>query len=189
MGIASEAVTDKLYMPINKVCVAVRRGATQIQRGVRLGCIALLSLSVNLHAAPGIDALPSGGNISAGNGTISSQGNQMLIHQVSDKLAINWSSYNIGANASVTYQQPNSQAIALNRILSADPSQIYGRLNANGQVIFVNPNGVVFGPGARVDVGAMIVSTLDLSDSDFMSSNYRFTTPSTDGLANIAWVL
>ena len=138
--------------------------------------------SLPSYAVPANNALPSGGNISAGSGTINSQGNNMTINQTSDKLAINWSSYNIGANASVTYVQPNAQAVALNRIFSADPSQIFGRLNANGQVILINPNGVVVGPGAKINVGAMIVSTMNLSDSDFLSNNYRFTTPSVDKL-------
>jgi fibronectin-binding autotransporter adhesin len=138
--------------------------------------------SLPSYAVPANNALPSGGNISSGSGTINSQGNNMTINQTSDKLAINWSSYNIGANASVTYVQPNAQAVALNRILSADPSQIFGRLQANGQVILINPNGVVVGPGAKINVGAMIVSTMNLSDSDFLSNNYRFTTPSVDML-------
>ena len=164
----------------------VRRSAGQsvvrIHDWARFGGVALLCMSVNVYAVPAVDALPGGGNISAGNGTISSQGNQMLINQASDKLAINWSSYNIGANASVTYQQPSRQSVALNRVFSADPSQLYGRLNANGSVILINPNGIVVGPGANINVGAMILSTLNLSDSDFLSNNYHFSTPSADSL-------
>ena len=161
------------------------QSVTQLHDWGAFGGITLLCISVNVHAVPAVDALPGGGNISAGNGTISSQGNQMLINQVGDKLAINWSSYNIGANASVTYQQPSRQSVALNRVFSADPSQLYGRLNANGSVILINPNGIVVGPGANINVGAMILSTLNLSDSDFLSNNYHFTTPSADSLSTL----
>lgn len=145
--------------------------------------LALTTPGLPSYAVLANNALPSGGNISAGSGTINSQGNNMTINQGSDKLVINWSGYNIGRDASVTYVQPNARAVALNRVLSADPSQIYGRLSANGQVILINPNGVVIGPGAKIDVGAMIISTMNLSDSDFLSNNYHFTTPSVDTLS------
>ena len=170
---------------MDKVHRSASQSVAQLHTWARLSGITLLCISVNVHAVPAVDALPSGGNISAGSGSISSQGNQMLINQASDKLAINWSSYNIGANASVTYQQPSRQSVALNRVFSADPSQLYGRLNANGSVILINPNGIVVGPGANINVGAMILSTLNLSDSDFLSNNYHFTTPSADSLSTL----
>ena len=65
--------------------------------------------------------------------------------------------------------------MALNRILGTDPSAIYGRLSANGQVFLLNPNGILFAPGAQVNVGGLVASTLNLSDADFMAGRYTFT--------------
>ena len=39
------------------------------------------------------------------------------------------------------------------RVFANDPSYIYGSLKANGQLIFINPSGVIFQGGSKVDVG------------------------------------
>ena len=51
---------------------------------------------------------------------------------------------------------------------------ILGNLNANGQVFLINPNGMVFGQNAQVRTGAFVGSTLDITNDDFLSGNYRF---------------
>jgi large exoprotein involved in heme utilization and adhesion len=64
--------------------------------------------------------------------------------------------------------------MALNRVMSSDPSRIYGQLNANGQVFLVNAAGVLFAPGSSVNVGGLVASTLDISNADFAAGNMRF---------------
>lgn len=123
---------------------------------------------------PSVNALPTGGAVSAGQATISQAGNQMQILQNSDKAALNWQSFNIGSSAGVTFQQPSSQSVALNRVAGNDPSQIFGTLSANGRLILINPNGVVFGAGSRVDAAGLIATTKALSDADFMNNQYHF---------------
>ncbi|MET0616591.1 MAG: YDG domain-containing protein, partial [Luteibacter sp.] len=76
------------------------------------------------------------------------------------------------ANETVNFVQPGRDAIAVNRILGNKASDIYGHLNANGQVWLINPNGVLFGEGAQVNVGGLVASTLDTSD-DSLASNTR----------------
>lgn len=122
--------------------------------------------------APG--TLPTGGQVVAGQAAISQSGSAMTIQQDSAQAILNWNSFSIGSQASVTFQQPSSSAVALNRVVGSDPSAIYGSLSANGQVFLVNPSGVVFGPSARVDVGGLVASTLDMRDDDFLSGDYRF---------------
>ncbi|WP_319238425.1 YDG domain-containing protein [uncultured Propionivibrio sp.] len=119
-------------------------------------------------------ALPTGGSVTTGAASIVSSGNVMNVNQSSQKLAIDWSRFDIGANATVNFIQPSGSAIALNRVLGSDSSQIFGHLVANGQVFLINPNGVLFGKSAEVNVGGLVVATQNLSNADFMNGNYRF---------------
>lgn len=119
--------------------------------------------------------LPSGGTVSAGSGSITQGSAAMTITQQSQNLAINWQSFDIGRDASVTFLQPNGSAIALNRVLGTEGSQILGQLKGNGQVWVINPNGVLFGSSAQVSVGGLVASTLGLSDADFMDGKRTFT--------------
>lgn len=123
--------------------------------------------------APG--ALPTGGNVVAGQAAIAQNGANMTITQGSQQAILNWNSFNIGAQAHVNFVQPNASAVALNRVLSSDPSAIYGKLSANGQVFLVNPNGVIFGAGSRVDVGGLVASTMDIRNEDFLAGRMLFS--------------
>ena len=139
--------------------------------GRAAGQPALLAL---LLVAAGAGAAPVGGVISAGSGNIASNGAVTTITQGSDKLAINWNGFNIGTGETVNFNQPSRDAIALNRVLGTGASEILGKLNANGRVFLINPNGILFGAGASVNVGGLVASTLDLSDQDFMNGRLRF---------------
>src|SRR5690349_8407697 len=126
-----------------------------------------LALATGLAAAQAL-AAPTGGQVSAGQGGITQSGTTTTITQTTPKLAINWQSFGIAGNETVNFVQPGSNAVALNRVLGTEASQIMGRLNANGQVFLLNPNGVLFGKTAQVSVGGLVASTLGLSDADFM---------------------
>ena len=120
-------------------------------------------------------ALPTGAKVTAGSASVSSSGNTLQVLQNSQRAALDWQSFQIGAGATVNFVQPNSSAVALNRILGSDASQIYGHLNANGQVFFSNPNGMLFAPGSQVNVGGMLATTLGIGNDDFMAGNYLFS--------------
>ncbi|MCX4160047.1 MULTISPECIES: MBG domain-containing protein [Paraburkholderia] len=134
-----------------------------------------------LSGTAAAQSLPTGGSISVGNGRISQSGQTLTVDQGSPKLSINWNSFNIGAGQTVNFNQPGTSAIALNRVLGTDGSKIFGQLNANGQVFLINPNGVLFGRGAQVNVGGLVASTLGLSDQDFLAGRYRFSGSGTPG--------
>lgn len=124
--------------------------------------------------ALGNDVLPSNGQISAGSGSINQSGNVLDVTQNSQKLIATWDTFNIGRDAKVNFHQPGTSAVALNRVMSSDASQILGQLNANGQVYLINPAGVLFGSSAAVNVGGLVASTLEIADNDFMSGRMRF---------------
>src|SRR5437764_10630028 len=129
------------------------------------------ALEPRAQSIPGT-ALPTDGRVVGGQATISQSGSAMSIQQSSTRAALDWQSFNIGSQASVTFNQPSASAIALNRVLGANGSEIYGRLSANGQVFLINPNGVLFARGSQVDVGGIVASTLSMSADDFMSGRY-----------------
>ncbi|MFM2067638.1 MAG: hypothetical protein RLZZ584_2547, partial [Pseudomonadota bacterium] len=144
---------------------------------LRLGALGVYAAGLTLSGQawaldPG--ALPTGGKVVSGNTALNQAGNQLTVNQASNRTTINWSTYNIGSQASVVYVQPGADAVALNRIVGNDPSQIYGKLQANGQVFLVNPNGVLFGKGAEVNVHGLLASTLDISDADFAAGRLKF---------------
>lgn len=119
-------------------------------------------------------ALPLGGNVTAGAANISNGTASTTVTQSSQNAVINWQSFNIGQTETVQFLQPNSSSVTLNRVIGYDPSSILGSLNANGKVFLVNPNGILFGKSAQVNVGGLVASTLNISDSDFIAGNYNF---------------
>jgi filamentous hemagglutinin family protein len=119
-------------------------------------------------------ALPSGASVAAGQATIVTQGNRMTVTN-SAGAVLNWQSFSIGAGQSVYFQQPGADSRVLNRVLGRDPSQIMGSLGSNGAVWLINPYGVMFGSGARVDVASLVASTLAISDADWQSRRYSLT--------------
>ncbi|KAF1720057.1 GLUG motif-containing protein [Pseudoxanthomonas wuyuanensis] len=158
-----------------------KRSARRSQRSaVAVRPVAALPLTVwlalaTLHPLAAAADLPTGGTVVLGNGSIGMpSGNRLVIDQHSDKLAIDWLSFDIGTGHTVSFRQPGSDAIALNRVLGNDGSKIMGQLDANGRVFLINPNGVLFGRGAQVDVGGLVASTLDISNADFANGHYRF---------------
>lgn len=127
-----------------------------------------------LGGLPLANANPTGGQVVGGSGTISQSGTNTTINQATQNLAINWQTFNVQSNERVQFIQPNASAIALNRILSNNGSTIAGRIDANGKVILVNPNGIFFTSTASLNVGSLIASGLDINPGDFMNGKYVF---------------
>ncbi len=129
-----------------------------------------LALSLAL-AYPAAQALPQGAQVVQGQVAVKPG----LIQQGSDKAIVNWQSFSIAAGETLRVQQPGVNSVLLNRVIGGDPSLILGQLQANGRVFLVNPRGIVFGRGSQVDVGGLVASTLNLSDTDFLAGSYRFS--------------
>jgi filamentous hemagglutinin family protein len=134
----------------------------------------LLVLSCPAWAQPLPNAMPTGGAVVAGRASIAQTANATTINQSSQRAAINWQSFSIGSQGQVTFAQPAASAVALNRVVGPDPSQIAGKINANGQVVLVNQAGVTFYKGAQVNAQSLIVSSADISNANFMAGKLVF---------------
>jgi filamentous hemagglutinin family protein len=129
-------------------------------------------------------AAPVGGQVVSGAGSMSQSGSTTTITQSSQNLSLNWKSFNVAPKETVNFVQPSASAIAVNRIFDTNGTQILGHLNANGQVYLVNPNGILFGTGAQVNVGGLIASTLDLNDASLNSNVRSFSGNGTGSVIN-----
>ncbi|MHB8120798.1 MAG: beta strand repeat-containing protein [Desulfuromonadaceae bacterium] len=88
---------------------------------------------------------------------------------------INWQGFSIGADETTRFIQQSAASSVLNRVIGSDPSLILGTLVSNGRVFLINPNGILFGHGSRIDVAGLAASTLNLSNQDFLAGQLNFT--------------
>ncbi|NNG22376.1 two-partner secretion domain-containing protein [Telluria aromaticivorans] len=145
----------------------MRHGLIRLSRAAL--CVA--SCFAATQAAQAAPALPQ---VVAGQASFSQQGKVYSITNTPGTI-INWQSFSVNAGEVTRFIQQSGDSAVLNRILGQDPSRILGALQSNGKVFLINPNGVVFAQGARVDVGGLVASTLNLSDADFLAGKMNFT--------------
>ena len=130
-------------------------------------------------------ALPTDGRVAGGGATLQSTSKSITIQQTTDKAILNWKSFSIAADEAVHFRQPSADSIALNRVIGGDPSVIFGRLQANGRIFLLNPNGILFGAGAQLNVGGLLASTLHTRDEEFMAGRYLFAQDPLKGLKTV----
>ncbi len=144
----------------------------------------VLPVLITACFAPGAPlANPSGHQVVNGLATFDRQGNVLTVTN-SPGAIINWQSFSIGAGEVTRFIQQSADSCVLNRVVGQDPSQILGSLQSNGRVFLVNPNGILFGAGARVDVNGLIASTLDISNEDFLAGRMKFAGTGAGDLKN-----
>ena len=196
----------KALIGIGKIAMRPRKGTQggserTAGRRLRGGAVApmasanpMLRLSRNLVVAGLVgsltlaQALPQNGQVSSGTATVVQGSGLTTITQTSQNASLNWSSFNVAQGERVVFAQPNANAIALNRIADTRASQILGSLRANGQVFLVNPNGIVFGAGAQVNVGALVASTLAVGDSALALASKSFSGAATGRITNLGTI-
>lgn len=144
----------------------------------------LIAAALLLNAAFA-QAAPESGQVVSGAGSVARSGATTTINQASQNLSLKWKSFNIAPTETVNFVQPSASAIAVNRITDTNGTQILGRVNANGQVYLINPNGVLFGAGAQINVGALVASTLDLNDASLGSNSRSFSGYGTGSVVNL----
>lgn len=153
----SPAVSDQPRQPVQRRIPLWKLSSGGLAM-LLAGCLSLVAAPVFAQDA---GTLPTNGNIVAGAGTINVNGNTMDVNTSTNQAIIHWDSFNIGANAGVNFNMPNTAASVLNRVMGDSASLIQGMLNANGHVYIVNQNGIYFGAGSQVNVGSLTATTLD----------------------------
>ena len=148
----------------------------------------ILSLSLVAMAAAQALAEPTGGQVVKGQAQINQTGasgaTTTTIKQSTPQVSINWQSFNVGDKERVNFVQPDASSLAINRILGSQGSSIQGNINANGQVWLINPNGIIFGKNAQVNVGGLVATTLDTANPGSLTGTQRFSGNSTAAVTN-----
>ena len=132
--------------------------------------------------------LPSGWNVVKGQVTVTVNGKTMTVDQATAKAIVNWDSFDVGKGYTVDINQISTKAAMLARVVGANASEILGSLKATGGLYLVNPNGILFGSGAVIDVNRLIASTYDISNDDFWSGNLKFQGDSGASVVNRATI-
>lgn len=98
---------------------------------------------------------------------------RVIVKQTQAKAILNWDTFNVGRNTSLEFQQSATDAV-LNRVVgaAARPSQIQGAIKADGTVMVVNQNGVVFSGSSRVNTRNLVVAAARISDEQFQAGLY-----------------
>ena len=157
-----------------RACQQKKSGNWDDQKCIQVLKILAILISLLAIGIATVAANPQDGVVTSGEGSIAANGNTLTIQQSSDKMSIDWQSFSVGSGETVRFVQPGADAVVLNRVMGGEPSGIYGSISANGRVFLVNPNGILFAPGAKVDVGALVASSLDIAVEDFTAGRYVF---------------
>ena len=134
---------------------------------------AVLMLGVALDAT----ANPTGMTVHGGSATAASSGSQLTVTTTSQSAFLNWQSFNIAAGETTIFQEPSTTSIVWNQINNANPSQIYGNLQANGIVVLLNSSGFYFGPNSFVSAAGLVVSTANCVPPQNSSGSWEFNGP------------
>jgi len=160
-GVALAMLANQLFLPM------VAQAGPPVIPGF-YGKVTLPTVMANQ-----LPQLKSGGLQS--NASVSSSGSAMTITQTAARAIIDWDKFDIGVSASVYFSQklkdvPQTSWAALNRIYDANPSQILGSLKADGRIYLLNQNGILFGPGSKVDVHTLVASSLKMDLQKLIST-------------------
>jgi filamentous hemagglutinin len=153
---------------------AARRSARRLASVAWVGAVMAISAGAADIAST---ALPTGATVRFGTIGIAQSGNTLNINQASQNGIIHWNSFNIGAGATVNFNQPNVTSATLNRVTGNEASVIQGALNATGAVYVINRNGILFDKGSQVNLHTLVASTLDIKNDELFKNGFLTANP------------
>lgn len=152
--------------------IIAKQTAFKLKPSAKIGFLLAFAFCSSFNMQTAL-ALPTGEQVTAGAANFQRNGNTLRIDQSSQQAIVNWQSFGIAADEAVNLYQPH-RGIALFRVLGSESSQIFGSLTATGSLFLSNPNGILFAPGAQVDVGSLVATTMRISDQDFLANQFKF---------------
>jgi len=160
----------------------------QAPRGAALTALSVAIAGLCMHSS--LSANPVGGVAVQGQATFTGSGNNLLVTTQNgaglNHSVINWQSFSIPAGSSTFFQQPTASSTSINRVVTNNPSLIFGTLGSNGNLVLVNQSGITVGAGAVVDTAGFTASALRMSDADALSGRLRFGDASAPGNVSVS---
>ncbi|MBR1223208.1 filamentous hemagglutinin family protein [Bradyrhizobium sp. U87765 SZCCT0131] len=201
---ATTYVTDAAALAAQQAAAAAQQGqsamrrsieAIQAMQGAQAAARAAAAAAQRSATLPQItvpNGLGAGGLQVAPNGTWSGanapvqsangNGTTVTINQTAPQAILNWQTFNVGAQTTVNFNQQAASWTALNRVTgNTGPSQILGQINAPGQVLVINQNGIIFGGASQINVGSLIASTAGITDQQFLTKGIYSDTGGSNG--------
>jgi filamentous hemagglutinin family protein len=130
---------------------------------------------------------PRGERVVSGTADISHDLDGLMIHS-GKKTVLEWDFFSVDPQERVQFNQFDRNSAVLNRIIGQEKSEIYGKLISNGKIYLVNPQGVLIGPGAKIEAASFIASTLDILTADFLEDHFHFSSDSVNSVINLGWI-
>ena len=113
------------------------------------------------HAMPQATGANADNNKAAA--AITTANNTMDIAGNKESNVLKWDSFSVAGNETVQFDKGAQTKNYLNIVNGTNMSEIYGRINGGRNVYLINPNGILFGAGAQVNVGNLAASTRSLT--------------------------
>lgn len=134
----------------------------------------VLSFVTGLLASVGASANPQGAQVVSGSAVFANPTPQTLQITNSPAAVLNWQSFDIGKGETTRFIQQNAASTVLNRVTTGNSSDILGKLISNGHVFLINPAGILIGRDGSVDTAGVVLSTLQITDQDFLAGRFKF---------------
>lgn len=102
----------------------------------------------------------------------------VTVQQTSQRAIMTWQQFNVGRNTTLYFDQRGGNSsngnswVALNRVdATGSPSQILGSIKAEGTLLLINPNGIIFTGTSQINVHTLIASSMDINSFGGQSAN------------------
>lgn len=102
--------------------------------------------------------------------TVADGKTNVTITQNQERALLTWNRFDVGADTTLTFNQKQNGVAqtgwtVVNRVAAGTaPSTILGQVKADGTVLVLNRNGIIFGKGSQLNLGSLLASTLEIGN-------------------------
>jgi len=140
-----------------------------------------LCLLAGVSTGVAVQANPQAPSVAAGTASFTNPNATTLEIANSPNAIINWQAFDIGVGETTRFVQQSAASAVLNRVTTQNPSDILGNLVSNGRVFLVNPAGIVIGRDGVIDTAGLVMSTLNITNENFLAGRYEFNGDAASG--------